>query len=108
MKRANRSEEGQGQERTENEPEGERDCKREERAGITVGAVAGLGRSQRLTLARSHALLRCPGIRFTPNHKAAGLAFVLAVSFAGSMRRGKVGCVGLQLNARPMGYLGDD
>ena len=51
MKRANRSEEGQGQERTENEPEGERDCKREE-ASITAGAVAGLGRSQRLTLAQ--------------------------------------------------------
>ena len=41
MKRANRFEEGQGQERTENEPEGERDCKREERAGILAGAVAG-------------------------------------------------------------------
>ena len=41
VKRANRSEEGQGQERTENEPEGERDCKREERAGIVAGAVAG-------------------------------------------------------------------
>ena len=53
MKRANRSEEGQGQERTENEPEGERDCKREERAGISAGATgAGLGRSQRLTLAQ--------------------------------------------------------
>ena len=43
MKRANRSEEGQGQERTENEPEGERDCKREERAGIAAGTVAGWG-----------------------------------------------------------------
>ena len=24
------------------------------------------------------------------------------------MRRGKLGCVGLQVNARPVGYLGDD
>ena len=53
MKRANRFEEDQGQERTKNEPEGERDCKREEPAGIAAGAMgAGLGRSQRLTLAQ--------------------------------------------------------
>jgi len=52
VKRANRSEEDQGQERTKNEPEGERDCKREEPAGIAAGAMgAGLGRSQRLTRA---------------------------------------------------------
>ena len=52
MKRANRSEEDQGQERTKNEPEGERDCKREEPAGIAAGAMgAGLGRSQRPTRA---------------------------------------------------------
>ena len=70
-----------------------------ERSGLVSWPGQSLdGRSQRLTLARSHALLRCPGIRFTPNRKAAGLAFVLAVSFAGSMRRGKVGSVGLQVS----------
>ena len=79
VKRANRSEEGQGQERTENEPEGERDCKREERAGIAAGTVAGWGHHSAWLLLSSHALLRCPGIRFTPNRKAAGLTFVLAV-----------------------------
>ena len=53
MKRANRSEEGQGQERTEKEPDGERDYKGEEQAGISARAIgAGLGGSQRLTLAQ--------------------------------------------------------
>ena len=80
-----------------------------ERSGqVLRRAVARLGRPQRLTASRSHPLLRCPGTRFTPNRKAAGLAFVLAFSFAGSMRKGKVGSVGLQVNARPMGYPGDD
>ena len=39
MKRANRFEEGQGQERTEKEPEGERDYKGEEQAGISARAI---------------------------------------------------------------------
>ena len=86
----------------------ERNWKGEERAGTAVGAVAGLGHRSASFRSRAHPLLRCPGIRFTPNCKAAGLAFVLAFSFAGSMRKGKVGSVGLQVNARPMGYLGDD
>ena len=43
MKRATRSEEGQGQERTENEPERERDCKREEQAATVAGTDAGWG-----------------------------------------------------------------
>ena len=43
VKRANRSEEGQGQERTENEPEGERDFTREERAAISAGPSLGWG-----------------------------------------------------------------
>lgn len=65
VKRANRSEEGQGEERTENEPEGERDFTREERAAIAAGAVAGLGRSQRLTLAQ---LPRFPEVSGNPVH----------------------------------------
>ena len=49
-----------------------------ERSGqVLRRAVARLGRPQRLTASSSHPLLRCPGTRFTPNRKAAGLAFVL-------------------------------
>ena len=86
----------------------ERDWKGEERAGTAVGDVAGLGHRSASLRSHAHPLLRCTGIRFTPNCKAAGLAFVLAFSFAGSMRKSEVGGVGLQVNARPMGYLGDD
>ena len=86
----------------------ERDWKAGERAGTAVGAIAGLGHHSASLRSCAHPLLRCPGIRFTPNCKAAGLAFVLAFSFACSMRKGEVGGVGLQVNARPMGYLRDD
>ena len=86
----------------------ERDWKGEGRAGTAVGAVAGLGHRSASLRSHAHPLLGCPGIRFTPNCKAAGLAFVLAFSVARSMRKCEVGGVGLQVTARPMGYLGDD
>ena len=108
MRPAKTSEEGEEQERTQNEPEERKGLEGRGEGWYRGGSRRWVGASQRLIQEPCPPLLRCPGIRFTPNCKAAGLAFVLAFSFAGSMRKGKVGSVGLQVNARPMGYLGDD
>lgn len=101
VKRASRSEEGHRQERTENEPEGERDFTREERAAIAAGAVAGLGRSQRLTLAQLPRFPEVSGNPLTPNRKAAGLAFSSGSFLAGCKILGLVSCIGMFSTVKP-------
>jgi len=67
-----------------------------------------MGTSQRLTLAQLPCFTEVSGNPVHPQSQSCWPYICSGSSFAGSMRRGKLGCVGLQVNARPVGYLGDD
>ena len=74
-----------------------------ERSGLLSrrGPSLGWGDHSAWLWRSSHAFLRCRGIPFTPNRKAAGLAFVLAVSFACCKILGLISCIGMFSTVKP-------